>query len=149
MIFDRTSTDVNKAINIRKNKVQQGIELTEEEVLQLERGSITINTINRIEQKQQELKNLLDNMFYFVEPIETKIWNENEFFFDTDLQKIVNNTAILRKAFYTYAKTPANPRAEYHYRELNSMEKILYDLETMIDYVKANYKECGNYECGE
>ena len=62
MIFDRTASDVDAAIKIRDEKVKSYQELTEEDVDILERGFITLNTINRIEEKQSELKSLLNNM---------------------------------------------------------------------------------------
>ena len=67
MIFDRTAADVEEAIRIRKEKVQKMQDLTEEEINILERGTLTINTLNRIEEKQEELKNLFEQDFYFVD----------------------------------------------------------------------------------
>ena len=37
---------------------------------------------------------------------------------------------------------------KYHFETINSIEKILEDLDTMEDDIKALYRECGNFECG-
>ncbi len=149
MIYDRTAADVAKAINIRKNKVSKGVNLTEQDLLTMERGSFTINTANRIEDKQSQLKALLADMGYYGTNIVNVKWELGDVFFLEDLVRIVDNTSALRKAFMVFSDTPTNPRAEYHYREVNLMEKVLYDLGEMVDVVKKNYRECGAFNCGE
>ena len=57
MIFDRTQNDVDTAILLRNTKVKKFETLTESEIATLEKGTLTINTLNRIEAKQEELKN--------------------------------------------------------------------------------------------
>lgn len=148
MIFDRTQNDVNTAVNIRKNKVQNFKSLTKEEVDSLERGTITINTLNRIEQKQSELKELLTDMYYFVEDFFNKTWDCTQIFDDDEFQRIIQNEEILRKSFMVFAETPATPPISYHYKDINSLEKILYDLDRMISDVKSSYRICGDFECG-
>ena len=149
MIFDRISDDVVKSKELIATKVSKFIELTENEVAILEKGTLTINTINRIESKQGELQNLLNQKGYWSDSIQTKQWALGDVFFDTDLQRIVNNTNTLRKAFFVYRNTPQTPNAKYHFSNINSLEKILYDIEEMIAYMVNNYKECGTVECGE
>ena len=149
MIYDRTKKDVQNAIKIRSEKVQKFIALNDEEVAILEKGFITINTINRIENKQSELKTLLNNIGYYNTDIYNKTWSESDIFTENDLIRIVNNVISLRKAFFVYFNSPPNPIAKYHYTEINSIEKILYDLETMEKYVKENFKECNTFYCGE
>ena len=149
MIYDRTQNDVQNAIKIRLEKVQNFIELNDEEIAILEKGLITINTINRIENKQSELKTLLNNIGYYNTDIYNKTWDELDIFTENDLIRIVNNTISLRKAFFVYFNSPKNPIAKYYYTEINSIEKILYDLETMEKYVRENFKECNTFYCGE
>ena len=69
MIYNRTATDVSLAKRLRAEKVQKFIELTDDEVQTLERGTITINTLNRIEDKQAEIKAMLDDMGYLNPPV--------------------------------------------------------------------------------
>ena len=149
MIFDRTQNDVDTAIILRREKVQTFQELTESEIAILEKGTITYNTLNRIENKQEELKNLFNDMGYWNTPITNKVWGENNIFNIDEFQRILDNTNILRNAFFTYKNTPNTPPVSYHYNDINALEKILYDLDVMINDVKSHYRECGTFESGE
>jgi hypothetical protein len=49
-----------------------------------------------------------------------------------------------------YKHTPNIPETNYRkYQVINDVEEILYDLDVMISNVKANYRFCGEFECGE
>ena len=149
MIFDRTQEDVDTAILLRNTKVKNFEELTESEIATLEKGTITYNTLNRIENKQEELKNLFNDMGYWNTPITNKLWGENDIFNIDDLQRIIDNTNILRNAFFVYKDTPNTPPISYYWQDINALEKILYDLDVMINDVKSHYRECGTFESGE
>lgn len=150
MIYDRTQNDIDKAKEIILSKVNSFEELTEDDLLALERGTITQNTINRIEQKQKELYDLFIEAGYYAPEIEIKLWeNKNDFFKDADLERIIENGEILRKAFFVYTNTPEKAKAIYDFTNLNAIEKLLYDLQNMLEYVVANYRECDTFWCGE
>lgn len=149
MIFDRTQNDVDTAIILRREKVQKFQELTEKEILTLEKGTITINTLNRIENKQAELKALFTEMGYWNTPTTNKVWDATQIFNGDEFQRIIDNTNILRNAFFVYKDTPNTPPVSYHFEDINSLEKILYDLDVMINDVKSRYKRCGTFRCGE
>lgn len=149
MIFNRTQNDVDTAILLRREKVQAFQELTEHEIATLEKGTLTINTLNRIESKQDELKNLFNDMGYWNTPITNKVWGENDIFNVVDFQRIIDNTNVLRNAFFVYMDTPKTPNVSYYWQDINALEKILYDLDVMINDVKSHYRECGTFESGE
>ena len=149
MIFDRTQNDVDTAILLRDTKVKKFETLTESEIATLEKGTITINTLNRIESKQEELKNLFNDMGYWNTPTTNKTWGENNIFNVDEFQRIIDNTNVLRQAFFVYKATPNTPTISYYWDDINSLEKILYDLDVMINDIKSYYKECGTFECGE
>ena len=149
MIFDRTQNDIDTAMLLRDTKVKKFETLTESEIATLEKGTITINTLNRIETKQEELKNLFNDMGYWNTPIINKVWDENDIFNVDDFQRILDNTNVLRQAFFVYKDTPNTPPISYYWDDINSLEKILNDLDVMINDVKSNYRECGTFESGE
>lgn len=150
MIFDRTQNDVDTAILLRREKVQAFQELTEHEIAKLEKGTLTINTLNRIESKQEELKNLFNDMGYWNTPISTRQWAYGDIFVGTQFDRILNNLEILIKAFFIYKNTPNVPDNNYRkYQTINDVEKIIYDLDVMINNVKSHYRECGAFESGE
>lgn len=149
MIFDRKKSDVNTAKNLILSKVQKGASLTADETAILEKGTLTINTLNRIENKHSELATLLSNVGYYSEPITTKTWNYSGLFTSDEFDRIINNTEILRKSALVYESTPNTPFPDYYYENINAIEKILYDIESMVEEIKSLFLECGTFECGE
>lgn len=148
MIFDRTQADVDEAKEIYENKFKKFLELSESDIATLERGRMTENTLNRIENKQAELKTMLNNIGYWHTDISNKSWVLGDVFHTTDFDRILDNEYELVSAFFTYPSTPRVPNISFSYNDINSIEKILYDIENMIMDVKNNYRECGNFECG-
>ena len=149
MIFNRTQNDVDSAVYLRNTKVKTFQPLTDAEIETLERGTITINTLNRIESKQSELKNLFNDLGYWNVIVSTRSWANTDIFDIKNFQRIIENLSSLRKAFWVYSDTPETPYVSYHYKNINALEKILFDLDNMIGDIKANYKICGTFECGE
>lgn len=149
MIFNRTKTDVENAIKIRDTKIKTFQNLTNDDIEVLERGFFTLNSIRRIQEKQTDLKGLFAEMGYYNTPIVIKEFDDTMFFSEVDFQQLIDNVNILRNAFFVFSSTPKTPPISYHYDDINALEKILYDLDVMINYVKSLYIECGNVECGE
>ena len=151
MIFDRTQNDVDTARIIRNEKVKFDPitmqptnldELTPTELATLIKGTFNYTDLNRIEDKQQELKNLFNDIGYWNTPISNKVWGENDIFNLDEFQRILDNTNVLRQAFFVYKATPNTPPVSYHYNDINA-------LDVMINDVKSRYKQCGTFKCGE
>lgn len=149
MIFDRKKSDVDNSKILILNKVQKNISLSEEEISILEKGTLTVNSLNRIENKQNELFSLLRDIGYYAPQFITKTWTYDDLFTKDEFERIVNNTEILRKASLIYKNTPTTPIADYYFENFNSIEKILYDIENMTNEIKNLFVECGTFECGE
>ena len=149
MIFDRKKSDVDNSKTLILNKVQKNISLSDEEINTLEKGTLTINTLNRIENKQSELFSLLSSIGYYAPQIVTKTWTYDDLFTSDEFERIVKNTEILRNASLIYKNTPITPIADYYFENLNAIEKILYDIENMTSEIKSLFLECGTFECGE
>ena len=158
MIFDRTQNDVDTARIIINEKVKFDPitmqptnldELTPAELETLTKGTFNYTDLNRIEAKQEELKNLFNEMGYWNMSITNKTWGENDIFNEDEFQRTLDNTNILRQAFFVYKATPNTPPISYHWKDINALEKILNDLDVMISNVKSDYRYCGEFECGE
>ena len=54
----------------------------------------------------------------------------------------------LENAFYALKDSPVNAIGKYHYSEFNSLERILLDIFTNIEYTISRYRRCGNFNCG-
>ena len=147
MIFDRTQNDVDTAVSLRNKKVKEFESLTSEEINTLERGTITINTLNRIENKQMELANLFSQLSINVK-IENKNWEKTQIFNRAEFQRILDNLNVLVKSFCVYRNTPNVPRVSYHFEDINSIEKILFDLEELYNKALKSFVYCGTLYCG-
>lgn len=149
MIFDRTENDVRIAISLRQ-KIQSGDTMTSSETEQIERGTLTINTLNRIESKIYELVFLLKDAGYYGPESPLVEWSYQDYFKQSDFNQILAKINNLRKSFYVYMKTPETPGNNYRqFQTINDVEEILHDLEAMVEDIKSNYRQCGTFECGE
>lgn len=148
MIFNRTEKDVVDAISIRDEKVKKGIALTDDDLYVIAMGFCGVDTLNRIEQKQIELRDIFENAGYYNIPTHNKAWGGTDVLFNSDLKRIAENNKILRSSFYVLKETPQNAVGVYHYEDFNKIEKILSDLEMVYENMVLLYKECGNAESG-
>lgn len=148
MIFNRTATDVEEAKKIREIKVKTGQPLTESEIEILERGMFTLSSINRIQNKQFELKNLINEIGYYSTPIIIKNFEETDFFTKEDFEQIINNNAKLKNAYFALATTPLDAMPRYNYSDINKIELLLNDLEIVLEDMKSKFKRCGTFSCG-
>lgn len=147
MIFDRTLEDVENAKLLRE-KMQSGDKLSDEEVEAFERGACTITMLNRVERKQAELSELL-NSLYYRNGITNKEHYLTEILSHEDYLRILDNVRVLKEAFYSYPTTPEAPNYMYGYLEANAIEKILFDIQAIIDSIKDTFRKCGTFKCGE
>jgi hypothetical protein len=65
-----------------------------------------------------------------------------------DLERLVNNTIMLRESFYVINQNQQNPEAEYTYIEFNAIEKILYEISLLIENLINGGKRCGAFYSG-
>lgn len=149
MICDRTRYDVVKANSIWKNKVQKFKTLSRADLLTLERGRVTIDTLNRIESKQQDIVDKIPEIGYYVDGVATKEWGGTDIFGLADFERILENLEKIRKAYFVASETPSVPAPELHYTVFNDIEKMLVDIEGIYDYMTSHYLECGAAECGD
>ena len=148
MITDRTKNDIVRAKELRDTKISKGEPLTDEELEIIERGFATINTINRIEAKQAELKDIINSMGYWNTNFENKEWSWGDIFKKRDLDKIIENNKILLDAFFAYSTTPKTAKSVYNYQEFNNIEQVLVDIENIVIDIKGRYRKSGTFKSG-
>jgi hypothetical protein len=149
LIFDRTDRDVSDAKEIVFQKVHNFLEIEEKEKAILERGLISVDTINRIESCEFDIFCLVSSLAYFGENIESKSWKIGNIFKSDDFSRLIYNLESLKSRFFSYSSTPSMADAKYDYKEINKIEKALYDLYSIIEYIEENTQECGTFYSGE
>lgn len=148
MVIDRTQADV-EAAKMLLAKVQSGQMLTTAEKAAIERGTCTITMLNRVESKQKELAELLNEHYYMVSIVNKINWRYKDIFTYQDHKRLLSNLDKLQQAFFVYTNTPPTPTYLYNYLNANNIEKILVDVESMLDDMIDRFRECNTFYCGE
>lgn len=148
MIFDRTSKDVQNAKEIIETKVKTFSTLIDSELEMLERGCFSISTLNRIEGAVEEIVQKMKDFGSLISA-ETKVWAIGDVFFISDFNRILNNILYLRSKIKVLPDTPNVPAPEFTYTALNSIEKILFDLKTLLENAEKSFVYSGEIYSGE
>lgn len=160
LIYDRTKSDETASAAIRKSYQTLGnwSGLTDTERAQLERGTLTYNTLNRVETAVKLLAAALTSAGYPVEitPVlkgskaEDREWQEGDIVRRAQWATYLDNVQRLRDAYYTLAETgqlPA-PGDKLKYTGANTIEKILADIDLLLDGMKSVYRRAGTFTAG-
>ncbi len=114
------------------------------------KGYYNYGDINRIESWCEEIASVLNTYNYFV-TIQTKTnWTRNDFLTAGDINRIKANIDLLKSTYYVYLDTPTLSYGNnMDYVEANKIEKILYDLDSLLNKMIASFRKCGTFFCGE
>lgn len=138
LIFDRTSADVEYA---RNNP-------SAEEWL---KGCYNYIDLNRVEEWCKYLSDLL-NSYGYGNLISVKTdWNVKDIQTVEEMERYLNNVKILMETFILKKDTPKLPHTinKLTYIQANDIEKILYDINELIEGMKQNFIVCGVPSCGQ
>lgn len=127
-----------------------------------DKGFINYTDFNRIESDIAELETTMNSYGYLVP--ETLVIKTNWTYqgalgansFNNiptleHMNRILHNISVLMRVGSVYPTTPALPSTmEYAtYKTFNDIEKILYDLWTMLHDAERYFRECNTFDCGE
>lgn len=146
LVYDRTAQDVETA------RTQRGTTLTPL------KGCYNITDLNRVEAAGKTLAAALTAAGYPVEiaPVlkgsksEDREWQEGDIVRRAQWSTYLENVQRLRDAYYTLAETgelPA-PDDKLDYVGANNIEKVLADIDLLIDCMKSSYRRCGTFRAG-
>ena len=151
LIYDRTQTDVNAAGSIRAKyqALRDWSGLTETEIMQLERGTLTNVTLNRVANAVSMLASALNAAGYTVETT-SQSFSEADRLKRSKYSVYLTNVQTLRDAIAVRASTPELPTADakLDYIGANNIEKILADLDELLGWMKSSYRRCGTFQAG-
>lgn len=160
LVYDRAEDDVTSSAAIRKSYQTLGnwSGLTDAEKAQLERGTLTYNTLNRVESAVKTLAAALTAAGYPVEvtPVlkggkaEDREWQEGDIVRRAQWTTYLGNVQRLRDAYYTLAETGELPTPEdkLGYAGANTIEKVLADIDLLLDGMKSIYRRAGTFSAG-
>lgn len=138
LIFDRTSEDVEYA---RNNP-------SAEEWL---KGCYNYIDLNRVEEWCKYLSNLLNSYGYVNLISEKTDWNIEDIQTVEQMARYLNNVKILMETFILKDNTPKIPDTinKLTYSQANDIERILYDINELIDKMEATFRYSNTFHSGE
>lgn len=85
-----------------------------------------------------------------VSPYEDREWQEGDVLYRPQWTTYLDNVQRLRDAYYTLAETGELPKPEdkLKYTGANTIEKVLADIDLLIDCMKSSYRRCGAFRAG-
>ena len=81
---------------------------------------------------------------------EDREWQEGDVLYRPQWTTYLSNVQRLRDAYYTLAETGELPKPgdKLGYVGANSIEKVLADIDLLIDCMKSSYRRCGTFRAG-
>ena len=126
LVTDRTSQDVQ---------------------LKRTKGNLNVEDLNRIGEWQTYIRDLLNEYGYYVDITpKTDFVKSDLTNMTTKINKIKNDLQSLKDAYYVLSTTPDVPSTErlaINYVELNDIEKILRDIEYLIESMSKYFVHSG------
>lgn len=146
LVYDRTAQDVETA------RTQRG------ETLTPLKGCYNITDLNRVESAVKALAAALTAAGYPVEiaPVlkgskaEDREWQEGDIVRRAQWTTYLDNVQRLRDAYYTLAETGELPAPEdkLKYTGANTIEKVLADIDLLLDGMKSIYRRTDTFTAG-
>lgn len=135
LIYDRTQSDVDYALNNPDSS-------------SLLKGAYNYNDLNRIETWCEYLAQQLNSYNYYVDITVKTNWTMEEFPTKVQMKRIRDNVQKLKNAFMSYTSVPASLE-KMTYQKANDLEKVLYELDTLINNMIASFYYSGEVFAGE
>lgn len=146
-IYDRTETDVTAAkIKIAEwiEAITSGAEATTEDL----KGCINASDLNRIENNTKFLSETLTALGYS-STVTTKTWARNSFPNVDDVQRIIANVQTVITSYYKYTAAPALPATMLDYEQVNDVERNLFYLKDLLDWMVGAFRKSGTFASGQ
>ena len=138
-VFDRTQADVDYA------KTQLKLRNNTQEL----KGCVNITDILRIENNTRYLADRLCDLYYFNNITTLDSWVISNIPQTKQINRIINNVAVLRDKYYTPVGATNLPATLLHYEQINAIEQNHFLLKKHIEEMIGYYRECGTFACGE
>lgn len=162
LVYDRTVEDVAEVRRLlAKLDPETGDGLTAAEQAKWDaglKGAYNFTDMNRVESAVKTLAAALTAAGYPVEitPVlkgskaEDREWQEGDIVRRAQWTTYLDNVQTLRDAYYTLAETGELPKPEdkLDYQGANTIEKILADIDLLLDGMKSIYRRAGTFTAG-
>lgn len=147
LIYDRTQADVDLVAELHALVAAMGPSTPAAEMDKWRsslKGAYNTDDLNRVERFGAYLADTLTRYGYPVTINAKQDWAKTDFVPPAQLERIRANVNALRYAFYTYATTPSTPPLDpLNYQRANDLERILADIDVLVDNMRRTWPWCG------
>jgi len=116
------------------------------------KGAYNYTDFNRVEDNTDEINTSLTSIGFTI-TLDTKVgsWVITDIPTITETTRILNNIQLMITAYYTYVTTPTLPSDMQNmtFTEANAIEKILFDINSIVLLAIDSFKYCGTFNCGQ
>lgn len=158
LITDRTQADVDRVAALTALWATQadgtiqwtGTSAELAEYMAGLRGAYTACDWTRVSGAMTWLAQRLQSCGYAVSLLPLPVYDGNGIPLETPAENYLANVSALRAALAVFPTTPAVPpdMEGLTWQEANDIERILADLDRLLDYMAAAYRHCGAAVCG-
>lgn len=152
LVTDRTAGDVARLRELLAKPVNTWTATDRANFTAVNKGAYNYTDLNRVENAVQTLANLLNANGYHVEIQSVKTnWAESTIPTLSDFTRYLDNVRRIRAAFYTLPTTPQVPASMkgLTYDKANAIERILSDIDVLLNNMIASYTYSGDIFGGE
>ena len=151
LITDRTAADVERYLTLRNKGFANLTAAERTEWLSPMKGAYNFTDLNRVEEAVQYLAEKLRERGYRVDVSTAKTWTMTSLPTLSDMNRYLNNIAVIRSAFATLSTTPQAPSSirNFTYKEANAIEQILVDVDQLLTNMMSVWFFSGDLYSGE
>ena len=158
-IFDRSSRDVERWRELRDKGWDRMTEDERQEWLfetlpipSASKGMYTHNDLLRVETTVENLAVQLRKLGYDVPEMTIRYdWTYEDVITKEEIDRYFSNIETLRSVRGVFSSTPKTPSTQenFNYSKANNIERILYDISTIVDNQKKSWCYMGEIISGE
>lgn len=152
LVTDRTARDVADLQALAAKPVSEWTAAEKAAFNANHKGAYNYTDLNRVENAVKTLADLLNACGYPVKTLATRTnWSASDTPTMTDMTRYLENVRIIRAAFHTLPTTPQAPASmrALTYDKANAIERILADVDTLLNNMIASYTYSGDIFGGE
>lgn len=150
LITDRTAQDVSRWRELHV-KGYAAMTNAEREEWATSKGAYNYTDLNRVENAVAYIADLLSSLGYGVEIAKTRTWTIYDVPTASDMNRFLSNVRTIREAFSVMRTTPVAPSTMQRltHTSANNIERILQDVETLVNNMVAAFMYAGDIYGGE
>lgn len=151
LIFDRTKADVDRAAYLASLNWRTMTQAEKDEWSGLLKGFYNASDLNRVGTAVEYVTNRLQAAGYSVQTAPKTDWSVADIPVLEQMQTYLNNVRTLRSVFTVPPSMPDVPSdmEKLTWEEANNIERILFDLNTLITNIMSNWVQSGMVQSGQ